>query len=210
MELLLTVFILLQIVSCSASSDSSNETTHRTRDWITSAAGGTEQLTDELSKISAYASSLRNGLNNSLEDEWLEGFHGVVIPLIFDDGIKWAVKIANNSVWIDSGINSMKALGRHCPNIPVPRIQGEKQKFTNSSLVYYFMEWINGVTLWDDTDTNFTELDYQSPTNESIMRYNITIPEKTALDLAEFVYNVTTCPIPVAESNDVWYFTDCG
>jgi hypothetical protein len=210
MEIVLILFILLQILSCSASSDSSNETSPRTREWITSTAGGGEQLIYELSMISAYASSLHNGLNNSLDNEWLEGYFGVVIPLTFDDGTKWAAKIANDSDWIDSGINSMKALERHCPDIPIPRVQGEKQKFPNSRLVYYFMNWIDGVTLWDDTEAKFTEMDDLSPTNECVTGYNVTLAEKAILDLAEFVYNITTCPIPVSESNDTRYFADCG
>jgi len=82
-------------------------------------------------------------------------------------------------------IRALKLLHQYCPNIPTPKIKGYNQH----KIIYYFTDWIEGSILEDRV--------LRDPINVSVVR----IPEKIITSLAEFVYNLTTCPIPKNESN---------
>jgi hypothetical protein len=79
----------------------------------------------------------------------------------------------------------MTLVEKHCPYIPIPRYRGFGQV---DSLYYYFNDWIEGNTLDDMLPFKMSK------------RRPIKLPIKVVTDLAEFVYNLTTCAIPKDES----------
>jgi hypothetical protein len=206
MELFLVIVILTQISSSFAYQDS-NETSER----LIKAVGTKEQFLVELSKISAYASSLRHGLQNSINDKWLEGGQGIVVPITFEDGVKWAAKVSVAPGSINSATKSLRAIERYCPDIPAPRVQGMRGRFiSNPTIKYYIVEWMEGRSLWDDEHAGQYVYDYhRSSMNEKVLSgLNVTLSEKIVSQLAEFVYNLTTCPIPHAASKSACYLAD--
>jgi hypothetical protein len=207
MELFLVIVILLQILSSFAFAYSDGPTAER----LIKAAGSREQFLVELSEISAYASSLRHGLQNSLDGEWLYGAQGIVVPITFEDGVKWAAKVSDYSPEsINSAIMSLRAIERYCPDIPVPRVQGIRGSFiSNSAIIYYITEWMEGECLWGDEQAfQCVQLNHQTSMNESVPSFNVTLSEKLVTQLAEFVYNLTTCPISHSASKFACYLAD--
>ena len=95
-------------------------------------------------------------------------------------------------------ITSLRLLERYCPEIPVPRVHGDLGLLVNGSLMYYFTDWIDGRTLEVDPDSTWT---YLNETVDDKVLVNITLPMGLATQLAEFLYNLTTCPIPEKERN---------
>ena len=88
----------------------------------------------------------------------------------------------------DYGMLALSSIAKHCPNIPAPKVKG----WCERKLDHYFTEWIEGKTLADWV----IEKDPHSA--------KIKIPRKMVNSLAEFVYNLTTCPIPKAESTNMF------
>jgi len=175
---------------------------HETYSRLVVAAGGEEQFLDVLRSVSDHATSLRNGIKNVLEGSFV-GAHGLVTQVKFEDGVKWAAKISKQRYLqiVREGLEALDAIKRHCPDIPTPKIHGQIECLANSTLIYYFMEWVEGVPLYEDPQ--FDVCSQHIPCgggNSSIVRYDITIPSLVVAQLAEFVYNLTTCPIPTAES----------
>jgi hypothetical protein len=180
-------------VTCSAPNDDEEPLPYEVALNIT---GGRSQLDQEIGKIREYASTLRNDTPN-YADHLSEGLHGFVLRLRFDDNTTWAAKIAQNLTWQNNdmrdAIRSLKSLERYCPHVPVPRVYGELGSLANGSLIYFLTDWINGTTLEDDPEC------FGTPLNETVdgkILVSYTLPEMLVPQLAEFVYNVTTCPIP--------------
>src|ERR1700738_4826155 len=107
---LLLITVAIQVLGTLVSSDSGNAVIRGPHERLIKAIGSDGQLIDELSKISTYASSLRNGIGNHFEDNWIEGYHGFVQPLTFDDGIKWVAKVREFNIYNSHSIALSQAL----------------------------------------------------------------------------------------------------
>jgi hypothetical protein len=145
--------------------------------------GGKDQLEDEINDAIAYASTLHGNIPASLVQIKTMGAAGIVGKICFTDGICWADKMLANPMRIEEayyGAMAITVVQRYCPNIPTVKLCGYRQ----GRLQHYFSEWIPGQTLHDKVESNYTE------------GTSIKIPEKVVTSLAEFVYNLTTCPIP--------------
>lgn len=67
----------------------------------------------------------------------------------------------------------------------------------SQSLVYYFMDWVDGIPLHRYEEIRHPE-NYTETASDN---YGIVdVPATTNKQLAAFLYNITTCPIPVDES----------
>ena len=125
------------------------------------------------------------------------GRYAIVSKVCFHDGICWAVKMYQNrpaSIFgraIDFGASAADLLQRYCPHIPINAARG----CGVHKLRYCFTDWVQGETLFDRYFPSTTEW---APM--AMEKATITIPQKTVSSLAEFVYNLTTCPIPANES----------
>jgi hypothetical protein len=165
---------------------------------VVNGIGDGDELQNLLHNISDYASSLRNGTNCNL-DGFYHGYNGLVKKVTFDDGVTWAVKISEYNTRSNTiqGVNALRAVEEYCPFLPVPRIHGEVESAANSTVMFYLMDWLDGVPLYEDSQCGAVK--EISPHNDSIS-YNVEIPQQVVPQLAEFVYNLTTCPIPRAHS----------
>jgi hypothetical protein len=164
---------------------------------IFAVVGGLPELKTEVVFIMEEASSRRN-VTSILKSIHLNiGSYTLASKLCFTDGICWAVKMYENrpdSFYgrsIDYGISAAELVQRYCPEIPIntPRGCGLHK------LRYCFTDWIEGETLFD---RHFPTAEFLASSRLEPM--TITIPQKTVSSLAEFVYNLTTCPIPWIES----------
>lgn len=162
--------------------------------------GGKSQLDQEIRKVRAYASTLNNDTPNYADFLSEGGLHGFVLRLRFDDNTTWAEKIAQNLSWQNNdmrdAIRSLKLLERYCPHVPVPRVHGELGSLANRYLIYFLTDWIDGMTLDDDPEYRRSLL---NETENGIPLVSYTLPDGLVPQLAEFMYNVTTCPIPEDE-----------
>src|SRR6266496_4722912 len=84
-------------------------------------------------------------------------------------------------------IAAMSMVQKYCSNIPIAKHMGGGRK----RLQHFFTEWIEGETLLDMVF--IPDLNYSVGTT-------VRIPKKVVTSLAEFVYNLTTCPIPREKS----------
>jgi hypothetical protein len=163
--------------------------------------GDEKHLPSTVKHIEQAASQLRNGTPCSMDTKWFHGSYGMVAPMIFNDGVKWAVQVSELelNVTIIQAINVARVIEQNCPTIPIPRPHGEIQFLENNTHVFYFMDWLEGRLLYQDIQCR-TSWAYNTTTNirrnDSVI---VTLPEKTVTDLAEFVYNLTMCPIPENE-----------
>lgn len=155
---------------------------------IVDAAGGIDHFSTEVHFAIANASAWRNGMPASFV-ALKAGGGGVVSKICFDDGVCWADKM----VELDDprGLYAMKAIStveKHCPDIPVPKVMGWCERKLN----HYFTEWIEGKTLseWVLDNDPFSAI--------------VKIPENVVTSLAEFVYNLTTCPIPKEKCKNLY------
>jgi hypothetical protein len=155
---------------------------------ILDTVGGGDEFNAEVYFAVANASAWRNGIPASYVT-LKAGGGGVVSKICFDDGVCWADKmVEHDNQAVFSGMMAMSVVQKRCSNIPVPKIMGWCQR----KLDHYFTEWIEGKPLSEwvlDNDSN------------SVV---IKIPEKVVTSLAEFVYNLTTCPIPREESKNFY------
>lgn len=157
--------------------------THPTVTDILHSVGGEEGFEVEVRNVVTEATSLRHGLFASVVD--FKASRGIVAKICFTDGICWAAKIARYPRGTIYAIRALKLLHQYCPNIPAPNFKG----YSEHKLICYFTDWIEGSTLEDKV--------LEGPINVSAVK----IPENIITSLAEFVYNLTTCPIPKNESN---------
>ena len=145
----------------------------------------------ELKNAMTQASSMRNDLPVSLM-EFHTGSTAIVAKICFADDICWAMKMYEDfkllNLHVQYGINAMTLIHQYCPNIPIPEFKGCNW----GRFLYCFTEWIEGQTLFD-----------HSSSIEEKGKTSITIPQNIVISLAEFVYNVTTCPIPENLSKEI-------
>ena len=168
-------------------------------DRVLLACGNNENtVNDAFRNISDRATALRNGINCSFNHDSSQGAMGLVKQVIFDDGSTWAVKIVEKKTypWVYEGFRSLDVIQRYCPHLPVAKQYGEVGSLANDSLKYYFMEWKEGRDLGLECFRNKTR---SSGVDGGEATFSI--PEGLVSRLAEFVYNLTTCPIPQAESS---------
>ena len=154
---------------------------------ILDCVGGKDQLQDEINEAIASASVWRDNIPASLVQMNVRGAAGAVAKICFVDGVCWADKMIANPLRNEEayyGVMAIFTVQQYCPNIPTAKFVGYGQW----KLRHYFSEWIQGQTLHDKVASNYTP---GTP---------VKIPEKVVTSLAEFVYNLTTCPIPREES----------
>lgn len=166
--------------------------------------GGAKQYLSSIHQMEQVASNIRNGTpcHISKLSNWSYGSYGVVAPLTFDDGEKWAVKISGYPSKAIAGVNALKAIGRYCPELRVPKIWGEPGYLTNKTYAFYFMDWLEGRPLYDDYHLYWKDSNMSQYYNTATSPKSVTVRmhERTLTQLAEFLYNLTTCPIPDKES----------
>jgi hypothetical protein len=158
------------------------------------------EFVEEMTKIASHASSLRDGNPYGYFVNYTAGYNGFVGRLCFEDDLCWATKISlQHTPYYTTGmkhaVRSLEAITSFCPNVPVPRVHGHSIDVENATFCYYFMDWIEGRTLIHNFSRIYTDL----PQNRSIpgdYEANITISEGFIVQLASFVYNLTTCIIP--------------
>jgi len=144
--------------------------------------GGRQEFQEELMNAVAEASLLRNRMPASLVD--LKVGNRIIAKICFIDGICWAAKMVEILDYDRPTIHAIQALilvQRYCPVIPISKIKGCSER----KLRYCFTEWLEGKSLAD-------ELEFSRNTS-------ISIPEKLVTSLAEFIFNLTMCPIPMNE-----------
>jgi hypothetical protein len=93
---------------------------------------------------------------------------------------------------MQQALASVEAIETYCPGMSIPKFHSQVKPLSNSSLYYYIANWIEGYPLHYVVDYVYT----------TFPSYELTMPEKVVLQLAEFVYNVTTCPIFIEKRMD--------
>ena len=88
------------------------------------------------------------------------------------------------------GTAIMPLVRNYCPNIPIP----ENKAWFQNELHHLFTEWVEGKSLHSE---RVTEVGTNHLNGTSLLK----IPTTVATSLADFVYNLTTCPIPMNMSN---------
>jgi len=165
---------------------------------ILAVVGGVKELKTELFFIMEEASSLRNGTSTSNFVHLEIRRYAIVAKICFEDQVCWAAKMYKDRPGIfnravDYGNMAVMLIQQHCPNIPISTPRGCGLHM----LRYCFMDWIEGQTAFEK----------YSPKAISAEIQTTKIPNTIVTSLAEFVYNLTTCPIPEKESNDTSYAT---
>jgi len=180
-----------------------NSSSSSPRQRLVGLAGSEEWLEYDLYFLKKHARELRNGTLCDLGEKWFQGFHGVVAPVNFADGTKWAVKISENSEHFiraaTLGYNCTRLLENYCPEIPFARSKGNIETTKSGKLIYQFMDWIDGIPLYRDPSYQMHRvLQSENQANtESWHDARISISDITVKQLARFVYNLTKCPIPL-------------
>jgi|SRR2546423_5918057 len=152
------------------------------------AIGGKDQFVFELEKLSRHASALRNGINTTLVPLG-EGSSGYVTRVQFEDGISWTAKVSENfENEAEQGVMALKPLNNTASVFLRLEYMESCTSLGNSSFRYYFMNWIDGHSL---QDTQEYVMNYRGPGE-----YEITIPNRVIPQVAQFIHNLTTCPIP--------------
>jgi hypothetical protein len=154
---------------------------------VVEALGGERQLFDEIADSIAYASRLRN--NMPAHYEHIEaGAGGLVVKICFDDDKCWADKMFTGFKNIQNayyGNAVTDIIRQYCPNIPVPTTRAQFKNRVHHEVT----DWMEGTTLFDMVFESENSSYYSGGSK-------FRIPPKVTSSLAEFVYNVTTCPIP--------------
>jgi hypothetical protein len=166
-------------------------------DRVRQACGSEQCMQEALQNITTHATSLRKGIKCHIDSGFSQGANGLVKRIDFDDGIEWAVKIVETERfhYAYEGVNSLAVVEKYCPELPIPKQYGQVGTAADGKLKYFFMEWIQGRDLGmvcDFPDPGFDPSD----TGGGLF----SIPERLIPQLAEFVYNLTICPIPQDES----------
>ena len=160
-------------------------------DRLVRTMGGKKEFDNALKEISDYAMSLRGGIKNKYaRTPPSQGAWGYVTKLTFEDGISWAVKLSESTKLepMLSGIAAARAVEKYCPQIPVARFHGEAQNYRDSKVAFCLMDWVDAVHL---------ECEFKP---HSVYGWVTVMPKNTVTQLAEFIYNLTTCPVPSSES----------
>ena len=172
-----------------------SSTKHNTIVAILNAIGGRDEFESELRHIVAEASSLRDGVPASVIE--FKVSKAIIAKICFSDDICWAAKMGEISPYkyraVAYGIRAMELVEEFCPTIPVAVLKGCNQH----KLLYCFTEWIEGNSLNDELSEWIEGKNevFGSPIYVPVGG-TISIPDKIVTALAEFVYNLTTCPIP--------------
>jgi hypothetical protein len=94
---------------------------------------------------------------------------------------------------IARALDSVSLIKEFCPDIPVPQIRSQMYRTRSQSLVYYFMDWVDGIPLYSfETVLRPGNDTWKSRDIQDV----VSLPATTINQLAAFVYNLTTCPIP--------------
>lgn len=159
-------------------------------------AGGQEPLQEQLSDILERASYHNNGQPCTV-DKVIEGRNTLVLRICFHEKECWAAKVWENTYYFPesaaAAVNSLKAIERYCPGqVPHPTLHGDLFESKNGVFLYYLTDWI-------DDGINFVDHEEFIHLADDLKRYNQTFLEGVARKLAQFFYNLTTCPIPEIE-----------
>ena len=119
---------------------------------------------------------------------------GPVVRITFEDGIVWAAKLFHreNYAAVREGLSTLEALQKYCPaHIPsVGTHGGITVVESDSNYFFHFMDWVEGA------HPRFTSI---TPLKNGWK--SASLPENFVSQLAQFVHNLTTCPLPTTESN---------
>lgn len=202
------VFLFLCRLPCFLA-ESATDSEGRVLKSLINVTGGRETFVSNLTNIAQYASSLRGNESAARITDDLacgqEGAHGWVTRVEFDDEISWAAKFtASNSISsLNRGYIALEILQKYCPNLPIPRIHGNLQRLggSNTSAFCLLTDWIEGESLWDEinvTPNSWWLRKNLGPNGKQGMRtpLNIRIPDEVVPQLAQFIFNLTTCNIP--------------
>jgi hypothetical protein len=179
---------------------------------LLAATGSEEQLSFDLEDILRQATKLRCGVGARYVDFYaklLPGFHGIVTPITFTDGMTWAVKMSTrvNDVHetqaLYQGVSASRAIAQYCPSIPIPHVHGALNYSKSGRLLYYFMDWIDGIQLRNSSARMVNPVPKGAGRGNGDDRPWIyfSYQPNTIRQLAELFYNITTCPIPDHESS---------
>jgi len=167
-------------------------------DLVREACGNEDGMEEAFRNISARATALHNNITCRVATDSSEGAMGLVKQVSFDDGLKWAVKVVKKEIYplVNEGFRSLDVIEKYCPELPVPKQYGAMETLASGKLNYYFMEWKEGRDLGYECTLHTLDNNTSSNSGEN----TFSIPERLVPQLAEFVYNLTTCPIPEWES----------
>ena len=200
------ILLLLSVLNGAADEERDNLPMYNR---IIKTLGSEEQFLTALKNVSDHASCLRNGIKNHLEGSF-DGAYGLVKQVIFDDGIKWAAKISETrdyDITLD-GFKSLAAVEEYCPYLSIARNHGKIESLANSTLIYHFSEWVEGHPLYKDSKWSLHTHHIVYDHNSSVKIMNMTLPAPTISQLAQFIYNLTTCPIPRKKSIIFMFMTN--
>jgi hypothetical protein len=145
-------------------------------------------------QISKLASSMRDGIGTSANPgRDGQGGFGTILRVAFEDGISWASKVTLRRYYeaLTHSVNALTTLEKFCPHLPVVRAHGGIVTVeSNHDFVFHFTDWVEG----SHPSVNYTK-------SENGL-YEWSLPRNLVVQLAEFVYNLTTCPLPVRESKN--------
>jgi hypothetical protein len=149
--------------------------------------GGVEQFELEVAEVVAHASNLRNNIPAHWS-KYGSGGGGLIAKICFEDGVCWADKMfgyqqAQSGTY---GEAVMRLVREYCPNIPLPE---SKAWFSKNGLTHHMTEWVEGKPLYETVFRAESGCYFPNATT-------FRIPNKIVKSLAQFVYNLTTCPIP--------------
>jgi hypothetical protein len=156
-------------------------------------AGGEDALQEQLSSVLDCASSYNDGLPCTLE-QTIEGRNTLVLRICFLNKECWAAKVWENTYYFPesaaAAVNSLKAIEKYCPDrVPHPTLHGDLFKNEKSTFLYYLTDWIDdGINFVDHGDFGYG--------SDETWQYNQTFLVGVTRKLAQFFYNLTTCPIP--------------
>jgi hypothetical protein len=172
---------------------------------IVDVLGNWTNFENEVSVVLGMASKLRQGLRTSPDVILIPQRLVVVAKICFEDGKCWAAKIFRENTYeardIERGIYATSLIEEYCPWIPINAFRG----CGAYNLRFCFSDWIEGRSGIDAVSVISESYDW--PFNFFVPRRSMSVPDKLVVSLAEFVYNLTTCPIPVGEST-VRFFAD--
>jgi hypothetical protein len=153
-------------------------------------AGGEDALQEQISSILDRASYHKNGQPCTLH-KTIEGRHTLVLRICFLNHECWAAKVWENTYYFPesaaAAVNSLKAIEKYCPDqVPHPTLHGDLFNSKNSTFLYHLTDWVDDVV--DSQDFGYW--------SDDTWRYNQTFLAGVTRKLAQFFYNLTTCPIP--------------
>ena len=153
---------------------------------------------NEVLEVLSIASKLRQRLRTSPDVILIPQQNVVVVKICFEDGKCWAAKIFRKNIYeardIERGIYVTSLIKEYCSWIPINAFRG----CDSYNLEFCFSDWIEGRSSIDPVSV--ISESYHWYFNFFVLTRLVSVPDKLVVSLAEFVYNLTTCPIPVGES----------